>query len=350
RRGGAELGRGGRPGAREPVPARARGADGGVDARRVRAARASRTPPRRGRHRPSRRPRRARAVHGADDRVVRPRLVDTRRRHAPGRGLLDRRGRKGNHDMTNDATTIRTTGLVKDYGRVRALGGVDLEVRRGEVFGFLGPNGAGKSTLIRVLLGLLAPTEGAARVLGRDPAAGGAELRARIGYLPGELHMRGTTTAGSLLRYLADLRGANGHARIGALAERLDLDLGRPIRGLSKGNKQKVGLVQAFMHRPELLVLDEPTSGLDPLLQREFLALVSEARDDGATVFMSSHVLSEVERAADRVGVIRAGRLLDVSDVRTLRHRAGQRVELRFAQAPDPAAFEAVPGLSSVDW
>jgi len=252
--------------------------------------------------------------------------------------------------MTNDATTIRTTGLVKDYGRVRALGGVDLEVRRGEVFGFLGPNGAGKSTLIRVLLGLLAPTEGAARVLGRDPAAGGAELRARIGYLPGELHMRGTTTAGSLLRYLADLRGANGHARIGALAERLDLDLGRPIRGLSKGNKQKVGLVQAFMHRPELLVLDEPTSGLDPLLQREFLALVSEARDDGATVFMSSHVLSEVERAADRVGVIRAGRLLDVSDVRTLRHRAGQRVELRFAQAPDPAAFEAVPGLSSVDW
>jgi ABC-2 type transport system ATP-binding protein len=252
--------------------------------------------------------------------------------------------------MMNDATTIRTTGLVKDYGPVRALAGVDLEVRRGEVFGFLGPNGAGKSTLIRVLLGLLAPTEGEARVLGRDPSMGGAELRARIGYLPGELHMRGTTTAGNLLRYLADLRGANGHARIGALAERLDLDLGRPIRGLSKGNKQKVGLVQAFMHQPELLVLDEPTSGLDPLLQREFLALVSEARDDGATVFMSSHVLSEVERAADRVGVIRAGRLLDVSDVRTLRHRAGQRVELRFAQPPDPTAFDSVPGLSSAAW
>ncbi|MFO7546235.1 MAG: ABC transporter ATP-binding protein [Trueperaceae bacterium] len=252
--------------------------------------------------------------------------------------------------MTNEGTTIRTTGLVKDYGRLRALAGVDLEVRRGEVFGFLGPNGAGKSTLIRVLLGLLAPTAGKAHVLGREPSAGGAELRARIGYLPGELHMRGNTTAGNLLEYLADLRGTNGRARIDVLAERLDLDLGRPIRGLSKGNKQKVGLVQAFMHRPELLVLDEPTSGLDPLLQREFLALVNEARDDGATVFMSSHVLSEVERAADRVGVIRAGRLLDVSDVRTLRHRAGQRVELRFAQAPDHAVFEGVPGLSSVVW
>lgn len=252
--------------------------------------------------------------------------------------------------MKNDDVTIRTSGLVKDYGRLRALAGVDLEVRRGEVFGFLGPNGAGKSTLIRVLLGLLAPTAGHAEVLGLRPTGDAAELRARIGYLPGELHMRGNATAGALLHYLANLRGTNGRARIQALAERLALDLGRPIRGLSKGNKQKVGLVQAFMHRPELLVLDEPTSGLDPLLQREFLALVDEAREGGATVFMSSHVLSEVERAADRVGVIREGRLLDVSDVRTLRHRAGQRVELRFAQVPDRTAFDGVPGLSQVSW
>jgi len=252
--------------------------------------------------------------------------------------------------MKNDDVTIRTSGLVKDYGSLRALAGVDLEVRRGEVFGFLGPNGAGKSTLIRVLLGLLAPTAGHAEVLGLRPTGDAAALRARIGYLPGELHMRGNTTAGRLLHYLANLRGTNGRARIQALAERLALDLDRPIRGLSKGNKQKVGLVQAFMHRPELLVLDEPTSGLDPLLQREFLALVDEAREGGATVFMSSHVLSEVERAADRVGVIREGRLLDVSDVRTLRHRAGQRVELRFAQMPDRTAFDLVPGLSQVSW
>ena len=240
---------------------------------------------------------------------------------------------------------VRTEQLVKDYGRVRALDGVDLAVERGEIFGFLGPNGAGKSTTIRVLLDLLRPTAGRAEVFGVTPADGGAELRRRIGYLPGELAMTGRQTAGTLLRHLAALRGGFGTERIGPLAERFGLDLDRPIRGLSKGNKQKVGVVQAFMHAPELLILDEPTSGLDPLLQREFLDLVLEARDRGATVFMSSHVLSEIEDVAGRVAIIRAGRIVDVDDVRTLRHRAGQLVELEFAGPVHADQFRSLPGV-----
>ena len=240
---------------------------------------------------------------------------------------------------------IRTDGLVKDYGPVRALAGLDLEVFRGEVFGFLGPNGAGKSTTIRVLLDLLRPTAGTVEVLGSAPSQGGPALRARIGYLPGELAMSARKTAGELLAHLAALRGGAGADRIGPLAERFGLDLTRPMRGLSKGNKQKVGVVQAFMHRPELLILDEPTSGLDPLLQREFLDLVGEARDGGATVFMSSHVLSEVEDIAGRVAIIRAGQVVDLDDVRALRHHAGQRVELQFAEAVDAEDFANLTGV-----
>jgi ABC-2 type transport system ATP-binding protein len=244
---------------------------------------------------------------------------------------------------------IRTDGLVKDYGSVRALDGLDLEVRRGEVFGFLGPNGAGKSTTIRVLLDQLRPTSGHVEVLGTTPAAGGPGLRARIGYLPGELLMGGRSTAGDLLTYFARLRGGAGADRIGPLAERLDLDLSKPIRSLSKGNKQKVGVVQAFMHAPELLILDEPTSGLDPLLQQEFLAMVREARAGGATVFMSSHVLSEVEVIAERVAIVRAGRIVDLDDVATLRHHAGQEVELRFADPVRADEFSALPGVEDVE-
>ena len=240
---------------------------------------------------------------------------------------------------------IRTEGLVKDYGSVRALNGVDLQIERGEIFGFLGPNGAGKSTTIRVLLDLLRPTAGRAEVFGVAPAEGGARLRRRIGYLPGELAMRGRQTAGGLLEHLANLRGGFGSERIVPLAERFGLDLDRPIRGLSKGNKQKVGVVQAFMHAPELLILDEPSSGLDPLLQREFLDLVLEARDRGATVFMSSHVLSEIEDVAGRVAIIRAGEIVDLDDVRTLRHRAGQSVELEFADQVDVETFRRLPGV-----
>ncbi len=232
---------------------------------------------------------------------------------------------------------------------MRALDGLDLEVRRGEVFGFLGPNGAGKSTTIRILLDQLRPTAGRAEVFGVTPEAGGPTLRARIGYLPGELAMNGRATAGDLLAHLARLRGGAGAERIGPLAERFTLDLGKPIRSLSKGNKQKVGVVQAFMHTPELLVLDEPTSGLDPLLQQEFLALVREAQAGGATVFMSSHVLSEVAVTAERVAIVRAGRIVDVDDVAALRLRAGQRVELAFTDPVRPEAFAGIPGVDALE-
>ncbi len=243
---------------------------------------------------------------------------------------------------------IKTERLVKDYGDVRALDGLDLEVQRGEVFGFLGPNGAGKSTTIRLLLDLLRPTSGRVELLGGDPRLLGPELRARTGYLPGELAMQGRYTAGEFLEYMAALRGGSGRSRIQPLAERFGLDLDRPVRSLSKGNKQKVGVVQAFMHQPELLILDEPTSGLDPLLQREFLDLVVEARDAGATIFMSSHVLSEVQEIAGRVAIIRAGVLVDLDDVGTLRHHAGQLVELRFADSVDVTEFQELENVDDI--
>jgi ABC-2 type transport system ATP-binding protein len=249
------------------------------------------------------------------------------------------------------STVIRTEGLVLEYraGRrhaVRALDGLDLEVAAGEIFGFLGPTGAGKSTAIRVLLDLLRPTAGRAEVFGVTPQEGGPALRARTGYLPGELIVPdGRRTAGELLAYLSGLRGGRGSDAIAPLAERFGLDLDKPIRGLSKGNKQKVGVVQAFAHDPDLLILDEPTSGLDPLLQREFLDLVREHRDRGATVFMSSHVLSEVEDVAGRVAIIRAGRIVDLDDVRTLRHHAGQEVVLRFEEPVDVRDFSGLPGV-----
>jgi ABC-2 type transport system ATP-binding protein len=242
---------------------------------------------------------------------------------------------------------IRARRLVKDYGHTRALHGVDLEVRVGEVFGFLGPNGSGKSTTIRLLVDLLRPTAGSVEVFGVTPAAGGPGLRGRIGYLPGELSFPARMSAGEYLGYLAALRGGRGGRRVGELAERLSLDLSRPLRALSKGNKQKVGLVQAFMHDPELLVLDEPTSGLDPLLQREFLLLAREANAGGATVFLSSHMLQEVEEVAGRVAIIREGRVVDLDDVRALRARAGQQVLLRFAAPVSLAEFAGLPGVEN---
>ncbi len=244
---------------------------------------------------------------------------------------------------------ISTQNLTKTYGRgSRGLAGLDLEVATGEVYGFLGPNGAGKSTTIRILLDLIRPTAGAVRVLGLDPRTDGVALRRRIGYLAGDFVVDGRQTARQLLTYLGNLRGGVAPDRIAELAGRLGLDLDRQVKGLSKGNRQKVGIVQAFMHEPDLLILDEPTSGLDPLLQQEFVHLVQAAKRRGATVFMSSHVMSEVQQTADRVGIIRDGRLITVESVQSLREHAVRSVTLTFAGAVDAAEFRRLPGLTDV--
>jgi len=243
---------------------------------------------------------------------------------------------------------IRTEALTKRYGTRRGLDGLDLEVRPGEVFGFLGPNGAGKTTTIRLLLDLIRPTGGRAEVLGLDPRTGGPTLRRRLGYLAGDFVVEDGQSARELLTFLGNLRGGVARERIERLAERLDLDLRTRLRSLSKGNRQKVGLIQAFMHEPELLILDEPSSGLDPLVQQTFLDMVREARAAGQTVFMSSHVLSEVEHSADRVGIVRDGRMIAVEGFEALRARAVRRVEIRFETAVPAAAFAGLPGVDQV--
>ncbi|GAA1004792.1 ABC transporter ATP-binding protein [Acrocarpospora pleiomorpha] len=238
---------------------------------------------------------------------------------------------------------MEAEGLTKFYGQRRGLEDLDLSIQPGEVFGYLGPNGSGKTTTIRLLLDVIRPTRGRATVLGLDP--GDAKVRARIGYLPGELALAGRERAGQYLRFLADARGGVAQARIDELAERLEADLSVPMGKLSKGNKQKVGLIQAFMHRPEFLILDEPTSGLDPLVQQEFLAMVREVRADGRTVLMSSHVLAEVEHVSDRVGIVRSGRLVAVEEVAALREKAVRRIELHFDAPVPQEAFEGLPGV-----
>ena len=240
---------------------------------------------------------------------------------------------------------ILTEGLTKRYGKHQALDGLDLAVRRGEVFGFLGPNGAGKTTTIRLLLDLIRPTAGRVAVLGMDPRRQGREVRRRVGYLPGELALYDRLTGREVLAYLGHLRDGVNWAHAESLARRLDLDLTRPIGDLSRGNKQKVGLVQALMHRPELLILDEPTGGLDPLVQREFHRLVREAAGEGRTVFLSSHVLGEVERVADRVGIIRRGRLVELAEIGAIKAKAVRTLELHFARPVPADAFEGLPGV-----
>ncbi|WP_029901234.1 ABC transporter ATP-binding protein [Nocardia brasiliensis] len=239
--------------------------------------------------------------------------------------------------------------LSKSYGASRGLAELSLEVQRGEVFGYLGPNGAGKSTTIRLLLDLIRPTGGSARVLGLDPRIDAVELHARIGYLAGDVVVPGRQRVGAALRFLARLRGGVDPARIDGLCERLELDQSAQVKSLSKGNRQKLGLVQAFMHAPELLILDEPTSGLDPLGQQTFLDMVAEAAGNGQTVFMSSHIMSEVEAVADRVAIIRAGRLVALNTVAGLRSNAVRDVEIVFAAPIRAAEFAAVPNVSAVE-
>jgi ABC-2 type transport system ATP-binding protein len=234
------------------------------------------------------------------------------------------------------------------FGGVTALADLDLEVRRGEILGFLGPNGAGKSTTMRLLMGLASPTAGSVRVLGSEVTRGAVELRRRIGYLAGDFALY-PVTGTVVLDYFARLGGGVAPGRVGELAERLGADLDRPVRELSTGNRQKLGLIQAFMHDPELFILDEPIAGLDPLVQRNFHALLHEVREQGRTVLLSSHTLSEVDRVADRVAILRAGRLVVVDQLERLRAAALRRWEVEFARPVDGEPFRRHEGVRDVE-
>ncbi len=243
---------------------------------------------------------------------------------------------------------IETTRLTKSYGAHRGIVELDLEVSQGEIFGFLGPNGAGKTTTMRVLLDLIRPTSGSARVFGIDTAADPVAIHRRAGYLPGEFDLYDRLTGAQTITYFGNLRGGVDKAYVASLIERLDLDPSRRFREYSKGNKQKVGLVVALQHRPDLLILDEPTAGLDPLVQQTFFALVREARDDGRTIFLSSHIIDEVDRTCDRVAIIREGRLVQVDTIEAIRELAFHHVELTFAHPVAAAVFDGLPGVSDV--
>ena len=243
---------------------------------------------------------------------------------------------------------LQIHGLTKSYGKVPALRGVDLEVGRGEIFGFLGPNGAGKTTTIRCLLDLIRPDGGTARVLGLDPQADPVAVRARVGYLPGELSIEPNQTAERALRYFAELRGGVEWEFVRQLAGRLQLDLRAPIKNMSKGNKQKVGVVQALMPRPELLLLDEPTSGLDPLMQQEVYRLLREAQAGGATVFFSSHIISEVETIAERVAIIRDGRIAETLAPHDMLRRSVRRVRVRLREPLPEGALVGVLNTTAI--
>ncbi len=247
--------------------------------------------------------------------------------------------------MTDYAIEIQ--GLVKWYGAVQALYGVDLNVQSGEMFGFLGPNGAGKTTTIRCLLDQIRPQEGTIRVLGVDPQANPTAIQARVGYLPGELHLEENLKVEQLLRYLGELRSNKlDKDYLKQLVERLELDTSRTIKNLSSGNKQKVGVVQALMHQPELLLLDEPTAGLDPLMQQEVYRLLREAQAKGATIFFSSHILSEVEAIAERVAIIREGVIVEEATPSQLTHMSMRKVNIHFIEPVDPAPLAEIEGIT----
>jgi ABC-2 type transport system ATP-binding protein len=246
------------------------------------------------------------------------------------------------------SAVIKTDKLTKSYGDRRGIIDLDLEVREGEVFGFLGPNGAGKTTTIRTILDLIRPTSGRALVFGIESRADPVAIHRRIGYTPGEFSLYDRLTGGQTIKYFANLRGGVDPAYQAMLIDRFEVDLSRRFKEYSKGNKQKIGLIIALQHRPELLILDEPTSGLDPLVQQKFYAVIRETKAEGRTVFLSSHVLSEVERTCDRVAIIRDGRLAKVDRVEAFRDLAHHQVELRFAGPVPAAEFERVPGVSDL--
>ncbi len=246
------------------------------------------------------------------------------------------------------APVIQTEKLTKFYGEHRGIVDVDLTVNEGELFGFLGPNGAGKTTMIRTLLDHIRPTSGRATVFGMETSADPVGIHRRLGYLPGEFTLYDRLTGAQTLEYFANLRGGVDRAYQHQLVERLDVDTSRRFREYSKGNKQKIGLVIAFQHKPDLLLLDEPTSGLDPLVQQEFYGMIREAKAEGRTAFLSSHILSVVEKTCDRVAIIRDGRLARVDRTEALRDLAHHQVELVFAGPVPAAEFEALPGVSDL--
>jgi ABC-2 type transport system ATP-binding protein len=243
---------------------------------------------------------------------------------------------------------IETDKLTKSYGPHRGIIDIDLTVNEGEAFGFLGPNGAGKTTTIRTLLDHLRPTSGRATIFGIDTTADPVAIHRRLGYLPGEFALYDKLTGGQTIDYFANLRGGVDSAYQADLIRRLDLDTSRKFKEYSKGNKQKVGLILALQHRPDLLILDEPTSGLDPLVQQTFFEVIREAKAEGRTVFLSSHILGEVEKTCDRVAIIRDGILVKVDRVEALRDLAHHQVELRFSGEVPLGAFTALPGVSEV--
>lgn len=250
-------------------------------------------------------------------------------------------------DLT-DGSAIEAVDVTKRFGSNLALKGVSFTVARGSVFGVIGPNGAGKTTLMRTLLDIIRATSGHASVLGTDSRNAGPDLRRRIGYLPGDLVLEGRVSGARLLQHYADISGPVRDGRIEELADRLKLDLDRPVRKLSKGNKQKLGVIQAFMHEPELLVLDEPTSGLDPLMQQEFLGLVREASDAGQTVFLSSHVISEIQQAADEVAILRDGRIVTIASVEELRTSAIRHLRMSATGLSTAELAARLGGLAGV--
>jgi len=243
---------------------------------------------------------------------------------------------------------ILTEQLTKYYGRSRGIAGVDLEVRQGEIFGFLGPNGAGKTTTIRLLLGFIRPTSGQASVLGLDVRRDSLAIRERVGYIPGDVRLYEELTGSAFLDYMAGFRKSRTNNRRRELADRLDINLSVRLKQASRGMKQKVAIVQALMHDPDLLILDEPTSGLDPLVQSDFYGLLKEEQGRGKTVFLSSHILSEVEKVCDRVAIIREGRIEVVEDIHGLKSRRVKVMEVTFTQECPPAELE-VPGVLAVE-
>jgi ABC-2 type transport system ATP-binding protein len=243
---------------------------------------------------------------------------------------------------------IHTERLTKTYGVHRGISELDLDVNEGEIFGFLGPNGAGKTTTMRVLLDLIRPTSGRAELFGIESTADPVAIHRRIGYLPGEFDLYDRLTGADTIAYFANLRGGVDHGYAAELVERIGLDPSRKYKEYSKGNKQKVGLVVALQHRPDLLILDEPTSGLDPLVQQTFFEIIREARAEGRTVFLSSHVIDEVDRTCDRVAIIREGRLVQVDRIDAIRRLAFHHVELSFGTPVATAIFSGLDGVSEV--